>query len=750
MVSRIRRATAPVVVLLLAAIARGQTIPDTGVPADPPARHVPVKAVTRRQLDHLEAVKLYGLASTLERKNHLIDAMHTLEEAVRLDPDSPVPLRTLVAIYFALDRGDEAFTGCRRVLELDPDDLDTAFLFGRQLRSRGRKEEARAAFTHAASRRALDSRLELKARLCFELAVLCEEARDWAEAEKNFRRVTDVLDHPDALLEQGQFNRAEIEDQAADTWERLGRTCIEAKAFDRAVEAFQQSVRHDPIRSARLSLNLAEVLARAGRPADALVRLEDYLRSQPAGTEGYELRIKLQKEAGREEDILPALERSAARDAHNSELALLLAREYRAAGLDGKAEDLYRRLVAARPDVEAYRGLFALYAKRPTGPAELLTLLDHTAKKAAGPGRDAEGDPVQASHMRAMAIVLRSDPALVKRVLEAARPRIGGLLAHNTRNLLAILAARTRQLDIAEALYRSCFTADGRVAADRLEHEIYGGLLLVLRRAHKYDAVIDTCRKGLAITEATNRVLFHLYLAEALMARGEVKAALEEADAAVNDSGAEDRLACRLDRAEFLSEAGKHREAIAECRQLLEEYTRQSDARKVRLRYSSILSTANDPTHAEQQLRVLLDVDSSDALVCNNLGYLLAEQNKDLAEAERLIRKAIDLDRDQRRDNKEGVDEGENAAYLDSLGWALFRRGKFDEAARELERASTLADGEEDPVVWDHLGDACQRLGRTPQAIAAWRKAIALYEIGVRRKTDGRYDDIKEKLKHHE
>src|SRR5262249_2290785 len=116
--------------------------------------------------------------------------------------------------------------------------------------------------------------------------------------------------------------------------------------------------------------------------------------------------------------------------------------------------------------------------------------------------------------------------------------------------------------------------------------------------------------------------------------------------------------------------------------------------------------------------------------------------------AERLIRKALDLDREQRRGGTALGLEGEedNAAFLDSLGWVLFRRGRLEDARRELERAASLPGGEDDPVVWDRLGDVCQRLGRTDRAAAAWKKALELYDLGARRRNDGRYEDIKQKM----
>ena len=112
----------------------------------------------------------------------------------------------------------------------------------------------------------------------------------------------------------------------------------------------------------------------------------------------------------------------------------------------------------------------------------------------------------------------------------------------------------------------------------------------------------------------------------------------------------------------------------------------------------------------EGQLRKVLESSPHDATANNDLGYLMADRNKNLAEAERLIRKALELDKQLRGATTAKAADEENAAYIDSLGWVLFRRGKLDEARRELERAAKLPDGEDDPVVWDHLGDVCFRL----------------------------------------
>jgi tetratricopeptide (TPR) repeat protein len=692
------------------------------------------------------------MAVVQERKNRLVEALHTLEAARRLDPEATPPVRALIPIYLALDRTDDALAACRLILDLDPDDCDTGYLFARQLRGRGEIKEARAVLESLATRAALKDRLDVKAQVFFDLGQLCEDAGEWAQAEKSYRAVTEVLDNPEAMLEQGAFNRDEIETQAAETWERLGRVCLKAGHPEQAVGAFEKSQKHDPLRAARLGYNLAEVLVSAGRPAEALPRVEEYLRTQPQGTEGYELKIKVQRQLGRDSDVVRDLEAAAGRDPHNSALRLLLAREYARAGRSGDAEGVYDRLLRESPAPEVYQGLFDLYKTNPQGAERVLARLDGALKRSADDDKK-PADPAQAARARAMLQVLRGDADLVRGLLVAARRHLGrhGLpgedgLAYMTRVVLATLAARTRQLDVAEDLYRSCLNRPGGPGPN--EQEVYDGLLRVLLHAHKYEAVIKLCDEGLERAQATNRVLFHLHLAEAHAALGHDRSALAAVNAAVDESGEKERLRSRLERAEVLAQAGKFEPAAAECRALLKEYNQPGDVRSIRATLSAVYSAAHDLPKAEEPLQLILRDDPNDATANNDLGYLWADQNKNLEEAERLVRKALDLDREQRRGGTAvGVDADlDNASYVDSLGWVLYRRGRWEAARRELERAANLPGGD-DPTVWDHLGDVLHRLGQKDQAAAAWKKALALYEAGSRRRGDGRYEEIQQKLR---
>ncbi|MFV0415386.1 MAG: tetratricopeptide repeat protein [Chthoniobacterales bacterium] len=100
------------------------------------------------------------------------------------------------------------------------------------------------------------------------------------------------------------------------------------------------------------------------------------------------------------------------------------------------------------------------------------------------------------------------------------------------------------------------------------------------------------------------------------------------------------------------------------------------------------------------------------ARVCNYLGYMWAERGENLAEAEQLIRRAL-------------TSEPENGAYLDSLGWVYFKQKRYSEALIELLRAVELMEAP-DPVVFDHIADTYNALGRQPEAILYWQKALQI------------------------
>ena len=116
-----------------------------------------------------------------------------------------------------------------------------------------------------------------------------------------------------------------------------------------------------------------------------------------------------------------------------------------------------------------------------------------------------------------------------------------------------------------------------------------------------------------------------------------------------------------------------------------------------------------DNFSAEKMFRQVLDFDPTNASALNYLGYMLADRNVRLQEAQDLIKRAV-------------TSEPNNYAFLDSLGWVYYRMNRLDEAQRELERSLQLM--AKDPTIHDHLGDVYFKQGKLRQAIDQWQFSL--------------------------
>jgi tetratricopeptide (TPR) repeat protein len=707
----------------------------------------PLRPRTRQELDRREALKLYAIGLVCQREDRLLEALRHFEAAARLDPRAVPVYKALVPLYLALDRSDDALAACRKVLQLAPGDYRTWFVYGRRLRALGQAKEAQTALERGLNCKGLKDHPEIRHQMLFELGALHENAREYARAGKAFTAAVQILDKPKALLEAGPFDPDEIKARAAGLYERIGKVWVLARKYDLAVRAFQKARARGGDQAGRINFNLAEIYTAQGKFKKALRSVNAYLKYQPEGTEGYELKIKLLRQLGHKEKIIPALKNAQERDKYNVNLKLLLAREYAAVGKTSEAKGIYLDLAKGTPAPEVYRGLFYLY-KKSGQMEEVLLLLDKTLK-AVGDKENGGARSAAAGRGRVMLAVLRDDAGLVGPLLTVARPRLAGnQLGYETRQLLAALAARARRLADAEDFYRSCLARVDR-GTFRNEAAVYGGLLDILWRRSKYAEVEKICLRGLDKTKDTNHLLFHLNLARALPYLDKMKEAIVHANKAVNLAGDDLRLYTRLRRVAVYSLAEKHDKAVAECRELLKAYSKPADVRDIRYTLSNVYTAAHELPKAEKELERVIQDNPDDATAHNDLGYLWADQGKHLKRAEEYIRKAIDLDRRQKKTGTAVGTDGDrdNAAYVDSLGWVLFRRGQLAAARRELEKAVGLPDGADDPVVWDHLGDVYFRQEQAARARDCWRKAVRLYEVEKRRRKDRRYKEIKQKIK---
>jgi tetratricopeptide (TPR) repeat protein len=180
----------------------------------------------------------------------------------------------------------------------------------------------------------------------------------------------------------------------------------------------------------------------------------------------------------------------------------------------------------------------------------------------------------------------------------------------------------------------------------------------------------------------------------------------------------------------------------------LNEEERTDVVTEYRYTLSGIYVDANQVDKAAENLKALLAKDKTNPTFNNDLGYIWADHDMNLDEAEKLIRTAIDEERKLRMKLQPDLKPEElknNASFVDSLGWVLFKQKKYKEAKEYLLQATKDPDDGQHLEIYDHLGDVCQALGEKTEAVAAWKKAI---ELATPTKRDQlRKAEVEKKLK---
>jgi tetratricopeptide (TPR) repeat protein len=191
-------------------------------------------------------------------------------------------------------------------------------------------------------------------------------------------------------------------------------------------------------------------------------------------------------------------------------------------------------------------------------------------------------------------------------------------------------------------------------------------------------------------------------------------------------------------------EGGKFDDAIDSYLEVIKKLDADKDLEadlrnlmKDRVRYtlSGVYTDKKDIDNAGKQLQTLIERNPTVPTYKNDLGYIWADHDRKLDEAEKLIREALDLDRKQKEILKKAgrlTEVKESAAYLDSMGWVLFKKKKYAEALVYMKKAATEEGEGAHLEIWSHLGDVYMANGQKKEATDAWQKALTMDDVSKR------------------
>lgn len=312
--------------------------------------------------------------------------------------------------------------------------------------------------------------------------------------------------------------------------------------------------------------------------------------------------------------------------------------------------------------------------------------------------------------------------------------------------ILGRAAHYVKDYKIAEYFIQQCVESATKLESGKKLLQAYDSLIDLYFDTKRYDDVVDTCErfveiKGpMEVDQAKPFVLERLVQAKAK--QGKIDEAMRITEGLI-----------QLDEGGFYfvqlkgwiqREAGKFDEAIETYLAAVDKIGNakrlkpdQRERLQDRMRYllSGLYVDNKQLDKAAEQLQTLIKKDPDNPTYKNDLGFIWCDHDMKLAEAEKLIREALDLDRKRQEKAKaDGKIEEikETAAYLDSLAWVLYKQKKYKEALPYMLKAAADEDEGTHLEIWDHLGDVYMALGQKDKAIEAWRKGLTMEDLTKR------------------
>ena len=138
-----------------------------------------------------------------------------------------------------------------------------------------------------------------------------------------------------------------------------------------------------------------------------------------------------------------------------------------------------------------------------------------------------------------------------------------------------------------------------------------------------------------------------------------------------------------------------------------------SSSQQIKLSFYAMLGdiyySLNEYEKSDSAFNYVLSYDSSRTIVLNNYSYYLSLRNERLDDAERMMKKCIQLD-------------STKYSYYDTYGWVLFKKGDYKKAAKYIELALEMG-GEKSCEVVEHYGDVLKKLDRKSEALEYYIRA---------------------------
>lgn len=243
-------------------------------------------------------------------------------------------------------------------------------------------------------------------------------------------------------------------------------------------------------------------------------------------------------------------------------------------------------------------------------------------------------------------------------------------------------------------------------------------LAAVYEETKDYDKSISQFKKIPASSQFYGEAVVHS--AYMMKSKGRLNEAIEMIETALKERKDQAQLYAMY--ASLMDERGEYKKAHLMLTDAIEKFPENT---QLRFYYGTLSDRLGNKGNVISEMKKVLELDPKHVQAMNYLAFTWAESNSNLKEAEMMARKALELD------PKDGY-------ILDTLGWILYKQGRFNESVQVLEAAfkqqSTVS------VIAEHLGDAYYKHQMVEKAKKMYQKAATLETDAKKAET------IKEKI----
>jgi tetratricopeptide (TPR) repeat protein len=590
------------------------------------------------------------------------DVTHAIEEyklALDADPNSAELSNALADLYFRTGSIRQAEVTAHNLLKTSPDDIDAHKLLGRiYLRQLGESQNGVSSSSPAGN--ALDQAIAE-----FERIVALQPRS--VEDRMVLGQLYSVKHQPDKA--EAEFKSAQaIEPESEDVVLNLARLYAESGDIQKSVQAIEAVPESD--RTPKMEFTLGAAYEQLKKPKDAIAAYERAEDMQPGDPRTIDALAQALYNNDQFDEALKQYKELAEADPENNQPLIRISEIQRR---QGKYEE-------ALASIEKALKIDSTSLEAGYNEGLLLDVL----------GRF---DEAAQAYQKMVDLTSHANGAYTDEEKNNRSIFLGRLGA---------VYLEQNKTDQAIAAYQKMIELGGDNAVRG-----YQGEVDAYQTAKQFDKAIEVSQKAVE-ANPKNRDM-KLILAGELADQGKPDDGLAMAKSLLNGSAENDKtvwfaigqINIRLKRWKDAEDAFNKAEPLA---------TKKDDRTYLLFLRGELADREKRMDQAEQFFRQALELDPSNAMTLNYLGYMLADKGIRLPEALKLIRQAVDI-------------EPMNGAYLDSLGWVYFKLGQYELAEDNLRQA--VQRDQTDPTVHEHLGDLYEKTGRIRLAAAQWELSLA-------------------------